>query len=183
MSNDLFRKEVLEAKRNSWLGAISLAQPLQLWLLTGVALLAAAAIVGFLVLGEYTRRSHVTGQLVPDLGLSTIVSPTNGVVGRLYPEEGDQVRKSDALTLINVPRVTASGSDTLVVIREGLQTRRQSLQELGESQTDQIDAQVLGLSRQRDAARRELSQIENEIATRREQVRIGKETTARYQRV
>lgn len=183
MTGDLFRKEVLEAKRSSWLGGISLAQPLKLWLLTGFALLAAGAIVGFLILGEYTRRSHVAGQLVPDLGLSTVVSPTSGVVGRLYPEEGDRVRQSDALTLINVPRVTASGSDALAVIREGLQTRRESLRELGESQTDQIDAQVFGLSRQRDAARRELSQIENEISTRREQVRIGKETTARYQRV
>ena len=183
MSNDLFRKEVLDAKRNSWLGGISLAQPLKLWLLAGFAVLAAAAIVGFLVLGEYTRRSRVTGQLVPDLGLSTVVSPTGGVVGRLYPEEGAQVAANDPLTVITVPRVTAAGSDTLTVIREGLETRRESLQSLGEAQTDQIDAQIAGLSRQRTAAQRELSQIENEIATRREQVRLGRETTDRYQRV
>lgn len=183
MSNDLFRMEVLEAKRSSWLGGISLAQPLQLWLLTGFAVIAAGAIVGFLVLGEYTRRSRVSGQLVPDLGLSTIVSPAGGVVGRLYPEEGDQVRKNDALTLINIPRVTAAGSDALTVIRDGLETRRESLQELGTSQIDQIDAQMAGLSQQRTAAQRELAQIENEIATRREQVRIGNETTQRYQQV
>lgn len=183
MSNDLFRKEVLEAKRSSWLGGISLAQPLKLWLLAGFAVLAAAAIVAFLVLGEYTRRSRVTGQLVPDLGLSTVVSPTGGVVGRLYPEEGAQLSANDPLTVITVPRVTASGSDSLTVIREGLKTRRDSLQSLGEAQTDQIDAQIAGLSRQRTAAQQELSQIENEIATRREQVRLGRETTDRYQRV
>ena len=183
MSNDLFRKEVLDAKRSSWLGGISLAQPLKLWLLTGFAVFAAAAIVGFLVLGEYTRRSRVTGQLVPDLGLSTVVSPTGGVVGRLYPEEGAQVAANDPLTVITVPRVTASGSDSLTVIREGLETRRDSLELLGEAQTDQIDAQIAGLSRQRTAAQQELSQIENEIATRREQVSLGRETTERYQRV
>lgn len=183
MTDSLFRHEVLEAKRNSWLGGISLSQPLRLWMLAGFAILAALAIIGFLVLGEYTRRSKVTGQLVPDLGLSTIVSPTSGVVSRLFPEEGDQVQAGEALSLIDVPRVTAAGSDALSVIREGLETRRDSLTELGLSQAVQIDAQIQGVGRQRAAARRELAQIENEISTRREQVRIGKETTRRYQLV
>lgn len=182
MTDTLFRHEVLDAKRNSWLGGISLAQPLRLWVLAGFALLAAAAILGFLILGEYTRRSRVAGQLVPDLGLSTIVSPTSGVVGRLFPEEGEQVKADDALTLINVPRVMASGSDARTVIREGLAIRKGSLQQLGESQADQIDAQMAGISRQKAAAQQELRQIENEVATRREQVRIARETTERYQR-
>lgn len=183
MTDSLFRHEVLEAKRTSGLGGISLAQPLRLWVLTGFALLAAAAIIGFLILGEYTQRSRVAGQLVPDLGLSTIVSPTSGVVDRLFPEEGDQVKTGDALTLISVPRVMASGNDALTVIREGLEIRKGSLQQLGQSQTDQIDAQLAGIARQRAAAQQELAQVANEIATRREQVRIGKETTERYQRV
>jgi membrane fusion protein len=125
----------------------------------------------------------VAGELVPDLGLSTVVSPTNGVVGRLFPEEGDQVKADDALTLIDVPRVTAAGSDALTVIRGGLETRRDSLTELGQSQAAQIDAQIQGIGRQRATAQHELAQIENEISTRREQVRIGKETTERYQLV
>jgi len=183
MTDSLFRHEVLEAKRNSWLGGISLAQPLRLWVLTVFAVLAAAAIVAFLIFGEYTRRSHVTGQLVPDLGLATIVAPTSGVVSRFYPEEGAQVKANEALTLINVPKVTASGSDALAVIRDGLEIRRDSVAHLGQSQTAQIDAQIEGITRQRANARRELAQIENEIATRREQVRIGKETIDRYQQV
>jgi membrane fusion protein len=183
MTDSLFRHEVLEAKRNSWLGGISLAQPLRLWALTAFAMLAASAIIAFLVLGEYTRRSKVAGQLVPDLGLSTIVSPTSGVVSRLFLEEGDQVQADGALALIDVPRVTAAGSDASTVIREGLEVRRGSLTELGQSQAAQIDAQVQGVGRQRAAAKRELAQIENEISTRREQVRIGKETAERYQLV
>lgn len=183
MTDSLFRHEVLEAKRNSWLGEISLAQPLRLWTLAGIAMLAASAVICFLFMGDYTRRSRVTGELVPDLGLSTVVSPTNGVVGRLFPEEGDEVKADDALTLIDVPRVTAAGSDALTVIRGGLETRRDSLTELGRSQAAQIDAQIQGIGRQRAAAQRELAQIENEISTRREQVRIGKETTERYQLV
>lgn len=183
MTDSLFRHEVLEAKRNSWLGGISLAQPLRLWTLAAFAALAASAVIVFLIMGDYTRRSRVAGELVPDLGLSTVVSPTNGVVGRLFPEEGDQVKADDALSLIDVPRVTAAGSDALTVIRAGLENQRDSLTELGQSQAAQIDAQIQGIGRQRAAAQHELAQIENEIATRREQVRIGTETTRRYQLV
>lgn len=183
MSQELFRKEVLEAKRTSWLGGVSLAQPVRLWILTVTAASTALAIVLFLVFGTYARRSHVVGQLVPDLGLSTIVAPTAGVVGRLYREEGAQVGSGAPLVRIDVPRVTAAGNDALAVIRQGLRVRSDSLVALGRSQLVQIDAQRAGSARQLAAARRELVQIENEIASRREQVRIGNETVARYKSV
>lgn len=183
MTEPLFRPEVLEARRSSWLGGISLAQPLRLWILTAFAVCAAMAIVCFLIVGEYTHRSRVTGQLVPDLGLSTVVAPTDGVVARLFPEEGVRVQAGDALTLINVPRATASGADTSAAIGEELQVRRASTRQLGRSQIVQIDAQIAGQMRQVDGARRELQQIENEIATRSKQVQLGRETVQRYQRV
>lgn len=75
MSNDLFRKEVMEARRASWLGGISLAQPLRLWVLTLAGMTAAGAIIAFLLLGTYTRRSSVTGQLVTAKGLATVLAP------------------------------------------------------------------------------------------------------------
>ncbi len=183
MTESLFRHEVLAAKRSTWLGGISLAQPLSLWVLAGFAVLAASLIVGLLVFGEYTRRSKVTGQLIPDLGLSTVVAPAAGVVARLFPEEGDSIGAGDSLTLINVPRSMASGGDALALLREGMETRRDSMNVLGQSQAAQIDAQVTGYGRQLSAARLELAQIENEIGTRREQVRIGKENIERYRQV
>jgi len=183
MTDSLFRHEVLAAKRSSWLGGISLAQPLSLWVLAGFAVFAATLIVGLLVFGEYTRRSKVAGQLIPDLGLSTVVAPTAGVVARLFPEEGDTIGAGDSLTLINVPRAMASGGDALALLREGMETRRDSMTLLGQSQAAQIDAQVAGYGRQLATARRELAQIENEIATRGQQVRIGKENIERYRQV
>src|SRR5690606_39827424 len=59
MSQELFRREALEARRGSWLGAISLAQPLRLWLLTAAAAAVALAVILFLLFGTYTRRSPV----------------------------------------------------------------------------------------------------------------------------
>ena len=183
MSSALFRKEVLESKQLNWLGGVSLSQPLKIWVLVGLMTTSTLLIVCFLFVGEYTRRSRVTGQLVPDLGLSVIVSPTDGVVGRLFPNEGDRVNADDALSVINVPRVTTEGNDTLSIVRTGLDRRQESIQQLGRSQSSRTEAQILGVIRQRDLSAKELDQITKEIETRREQVRIGRETEDRFKQV
>lgn len=179
----LFRREALEEKRGRWLGGISLSQPVDLWVLACFGALAAILIVCFIVFGDYTRRSRVSGELVPDLGLSTVVAPSAGVVAALEVDEGDQVGRKQPMVLINVPRVTAAGDDALKVLREGLDKRLQSLGALRDSQDEQLAVQQRGAERQRDAMRRELSQIEAEIETRGEQVRIGRETVERYRQV
>jgi hypothetical protein len=60
-----FRKEVLDARRQSWLGNISLAQPLRWQVLAGVAMALATAVLCVLFFGTYTARSRVVGELVP----------------------------------------------------------------------------------------------------------------------
>ena len=181
--NGLFRREVLEERRGSWLGGISLSQPVRMWVLACFNALAATLIVCFIILGDYTRRSRVSGELVPDLGLSTVVAPSAGVVAALEVDEGDQVGRKQPMVLINVPRVTAAGDDALNVLRAGLDARVQSLGSLRASQDQQFTIQQQGVQKQRDALRRELSQIDAEIQTRGEQVRIGRETVQRYRQV
>lgn len=181
--SDLFRKEAIDAQRRSWLGGVSLAQPLRFWLLAAFAAIAASAVGGFLCLGEYWRRSRVMGELVPDLGLSTVVAPSAGVVARLDVEEGDHVQRQDGLLTINVPRVTSSGQDAVSTVLEAQRSRMTSVEAMSEFQDRQLAAQQEGAKAQRSAMLRELSQIEAEIRTRGEQVRIGRETLARYRSV
>jgi membrane fusion protein len=183
MSNPLFRHEVLSARRQSWLGGISLAQPLRWWVLTSVAGVMAATVICLLVFGTYTRRSSVQGTLVPNLGLSSVVAPSNGVVARLLTEEGARVTAGQPLALIDVPRTTADGRDALGAIRNGIQARSDSTRAQGESQVLQIDAQIAGAKQQLQGARQELTQIESEIVTRKELERLGRETEQRYQSV
>lgn len=183
MNPGLFRPEVLQARRQSWLGDVSLAQPLPLWILAAFLGLATLAVLAVLFFGEYTRRATVTGQLVPDLGLSTVLAPAQGVVARQFTDEGERVQAGQALTLINVPRSTATGDDAMSAMRAGMGERRESLAELASSQTQQMDARIAGTRRQLDGARRELAQIDTEIATRREQVALGRETTDRFERI
>lgn len=180
MDTSLFRPEVLEARRQGWLGGISLAQPMRLWVLAGCAAFAVAAIVLFLAIGEYTQRARVAGQLVPDLGLVTILAPTSGVVQRMYLQEGDVVRSGKALALVVVPRATAAGDDAQDTILQGIGKRRESLRDADRSNEDMIAAELAGYRQQLAAARREMAQTEAQAAIRAQQVALAQETLERY---
>lgn len=179
MSQDLFRKEVLEARRTGWLGSISLTQPLRLWVLTTFASTAALAIVLFLVFGTYTRRSRVVGQLVPVQGMATVLAPATGIVSRVEIPEGGHARAGETIAVVTMPRATVADGDTLAALEARLQRRTKGLHTTRSAQQEQLDAQASGLSGQRADARRELKQIQTEIATRQTQIRIARETLDR----
>jgi membrane fusion protein len=183
MTQPLFRPEVLEAKRGSWLGGISLAQPVRLWVLTLAAVVVASAIVLFVTWGTYTRRSTVTGQLVPSQGLATVLAPATGVVTRLDASEGGRVEAGEVLAVITVPRVTLASGDMQVALEQQLGQRQAGLVSAQHAQRSQLLAQMQGAGAQLSVAQRELAQIESEVATRRDQIRIANETLERLRRL
>lgn len=183
MNAPLFRPEVVQARRQDWLGRISLAQPMPVWVGAMFALLAAVAVACLLLFGEYAHRSRVGGQLVPDLGVSTVVAPTSGMVGRMTVEEGASVARDQALVRIDLPRVAASGADAHTVIGRGLDERDSSSAQLAQAQLAQLAVQEQGQRRQLAMLRTELGQVRAGIATRDAQVRLGRETAERYREV
>lgn len=183
MSGTLFRREALEARRTSWLGGISLAQPIRLWVLTAFAASAALAVVLFLVFGTYTRRSTVTGQLVPVQGMATVLAPATGVVTRVDVPEGGRVEAGQTLAVVTVPRATVVGGDTQAALGARLQERALGVEAMQAAQQQLLDAQAQGLARQLADARRELVQLKAEISTRHEQVRLANETLEQFNRL
>lgn len=83
----------MEARRGEWLGSVVIAIPMSRWLMTTLIASMALAIVLFLILGRYTRRETVTGQLVPNAGLLNVASPVAGTVIRLAVRDGQEVRQ------------------------------------------------------------------------------------------
>ena len=183
MTQDLFRKEVLDAKRSSWLGSISLTQPLPLWILTGLATLVALVIGLFLTFGTYTRRSTVAGQLVPDMGLATVLAPATGIVDRLPYSEGQRIAAGQTLAVVRVPRATPGGGDTLAALEARIEDRRGGMVSLQVAQQSQLQAQANGLRAQLVTAQRELTQIKAEVSARQQQARIAGETLARLKQL
>lgn len=182
MSQGLFRKEVLDAKRTSWLGSISLAQPLSLWVLTVFAAAAALAIILFLVLGSYTRRERVTGQLVPSRGLATILAPATGVVSVVDVSEGGVIQSGQRLAVVTIPSVTAASGNTAQALEAGVQEKEQGLSAAQTAQAAVLDTQAAGLSAQLASTRREWAHMQDEMATQRQQVAVANDSLDRLKR-
>ncbi|MBS0224741.1 MAG: HlyD family efflux transporter periplasmic adaptor subunit [Proteobacteria bacterium] len=182
MSQGLFRKEVLDAKRTSWLGSISLAQPLSIWVLTAFAAVAALCIVLFLVFGSYTRRERVVGQLVPSRGLATVLAPASGVVSVVDVPEGGAVQSGQRLAVVTIPSATTASANTAQALETGVQEKEDSLLAAQRAQDSLLNTQASGLSAQLANARQEWSHMQNEVATQRQQITVANNSLDRLKR-
>ncbi len=87
----LLRREVLDARRQNWIGQISLRQPLAWWVVTAVAVALALAVFGFLVFGSYTRHAAIEGRLTLDgTQLQAELQVPSRLIGHVAA--GDRVR-------------------------------------------------------------------------------------------
>ncbi len=91
----LFRPEALKHRDVEWLGSIQLIRPVTLSVLTGFCVCVALSVGVFLYFGEYTRKAHLSGSLVPDLGIIRLVSPQAGTVLESHVAEGGNVHRGD----------------------------------------------------------------------------------------
>nr|WP_253260799.1 HlyD family efflux transporter periplasmic adaptor subunit [Rhodanobacter glycinis] len=177
----LFRQEVVDARRGEWLGSIIVAAPLSRWLLTVLAMALAAAILLFLVLGHYTRRETVTGQLVPSAGLLNLAAPSAGTIARVHVHDGQAVKAGDVLLELASDQDSAALGDTHVLVGQQLDAQRADLradlrnqQQLSQQQADALRSKAVLL-------RAQLSQITGQLAIEQQQVTSNQQLLARIQ--
>ncbi|MGY4831572.1 HlyD family secretion protein [Sphaerotilaceae bacterium SBD11-9] len=176
----LFRPEVIEGRRQGWLGSIQLIRPLSFTVLTTFALSTAIAVVSYLSYGEYTRKARVSGYLVPDRGVIRLVTPQPATVVERPVMEGQTVRQGDVLFVLSLERATLSG-DTQAAVQQSLATRQRSLQASSQQQTQLQQAQSAALRRRIIDMRRELSQMGAEADLQRQRLALAQQAQARLE--
>jgi len=181
MSQPLFRNEVMTARQSRWLGAIVIGQPLPLWLLSLLAVACAVVVVVFLVHGDYTRRTRVTGQLVPSLGMAPVIAPGPGILADVRVAEGQRVQAGDVLAVVSTPRATLADGDTAQALLAAIARRQGSVADGAASQRRQLQSQQAGLQAQLATLRAERVQLDAELSTRRAQQRLAEQTLGRFE--
>lgn len=177
--SSLFRTEVLQARRQQWLGAVALDQPpTQRWLVV-LAVLACVGIGFGLSRGEYTRRTAVTGLLVPSFGVSTVTAPVSGTLAGVAVQEGQRVLAGQALATIDIPGATSHGA-TGAALADSLQQRRIGMHDAFAARRRQLLAEAESMRVQRDLAQSELHDLDRELATRQRQQALADATLARF---
>ena len=175
----LFRPEAIESQR-SWLGGVQLIRPLSLTVLTVFTVSVAALVIGYLFVGEYTRKAHISGVLAPDLGLIRLVPPQSATVLERHASEGQAVKRGDLLFVLSVDRATLAG-DAQAAVQQGLAARERSLQGTVRQQAQLLQTQRVGLDRRLADMRRELAQLDAEAQLRQQRLVLAQQAQARLE--
>ncbi len=177
---NLFRPEVLESRRTSWVGEIQLIQPLSLTVLTGAVVAAAVAVGAFLALGEYTRKVRVGGVLVPDRGVLRLVAPQDALVLERRVDEGAHVRAGDVLFVLSLDRSAASG-DTQAAVQRSLSVRELSLDRAAAWASNSACCWAAALARRLADMQREQQALDAQIALAQQRVQLALEARTRVE--
>lgn len=180
MRTSLFRQEVLTQQNNSGLGDVKLITPPSATFLIMVAATIGILLIAFAVWGEYTRKVHVTGLLVPDKGLIKVLPPLAGTLIEKRVKEGQHVKQGDVLFVLSADRSTPVITNTQATTLHQLNERRASY-EAERTTQDEIDTlQQSSLKARIEAAIYEITLIDDELKTRSTRLESAEQTAARF---
>ena len=104
MTNELFRKEVIESKSQRLWGEVIILQPLSFTLLLLAITLVVIFIVALLYFGSYARKETVNGYLKPSDGLVKVFAHSSGVISDKKVKSGDLVKAGSPLMTVSTGR-------------------------------------------------------------------------------
>jgi len=165
----LFRTEVLQTQRGNWLGAINLATPLSFKWWAALALALAIAVIAFLIVGHYTRRETVVGQLQPSAGVLTLRAQITGTVTHVFVHEGGQVDAGQPLLEVSSNLVSASMGDTHAVVSTQLRAQEAQIRASLADLQPQATARTNDLQTRIGMLAAQIRQIDGQLALQRKQ--------------
>jgi membrane fusion protein len=177
----LFRREVIDARREKALGDVLLVQPMSTSALTLLAVGLAAGLIGFSVWGEYTRKAHVSGYLVPTAGLVKVYSRESGTIVEKRIAEGQRVSKGDVLFVLSMETRSNEKIDTQAAVMAQLEERRSSLSAEIRQQSNLAEIEDRSLRARITSMEGELSKLALEEETQTQRVAVAEGGLARYQ--
>ncbi|MEH6421805.1 HlyD family secretion protein [Pseudomonas sp. CGJS7] len=172
MREDLFRREMLDARKQRWLGSIRLPVSSMGWpmaALAGLALIAAIALLGW---GHYTRSERAVGLLMPSGGLLALAAPASGTLLRSHVSEGQAVVRGQTLLEISSeldsPTLRAGIGQTvgaeLAAQRQRLRAERDALERGREREAAQLRQRI-------DTAQARIGLAETQLRLRDQQAK------------
>jgi membrane fusion protein len=176
----LFRPEALAGSQQRALGEVRLTRPLALSVLTTAVAAAAVAVLAWLVLGQYTRKAHVSGVLVPDRGLIRLLAPQAARVVERRVGEGASVHAGEVVFVLSLDR-ESRGGETQERIARGLAQRQDSVAESLRTERRLFNEQDSALVRRLGEARRELAELDAELRLHGERLALAESAQARAQ--
>lgn len=179
-TSPLFRPEVMASQGSAWLGAIRLAQPVSVWIVAGVALTIATALILFGVFGSITKKARIAGVTVASSGSLSITSPQTGVLVKTMVVEGQKVAAGQILFEIATEHRGSRGEISQLVEQQ-LATRQQALATERNLRIAQHEDKKQALEQRLQNIAGEAAQLEQESLLAQRRKALAQQTLQTYQ--
>jgi membrane fusion protein len=128
MGSPLFRKEMLDARREEWLGSVLVTTSLYGWIWAVASLVVILSISALVFLSHYTKRVTYSGVLSPIAGIVAVTAPNDGVIDDLSVHIGDKVFAGERLFTVSSEQNTSKFGRTHTFLASQLQLQQQKLE-------------------------------------------------------
>ncbi|MFA5630677.1 MAG: HlyD family efflux transporter periplasmic adaptor subunit [Porticoccaceae bacterium] len=105
----LFRAEALSSQNSAHLGRVLIHQPWGYTVAATVSGILILLVISFAWFGTYTRKTTVSGLLVPAEGVLRLTAPGTGTLSQVNVTEGQRVEAGDRLFILSGERLSSSG--------------------------------------------------------------------------
>lgn len=105
----MFRQELLENRKILWRGRALLLPGIPPLLVISVCIIFLTVFITFVIMGSYTRRVNVSGEITTWPRPVNIYSSVQGFIVKQFVTEGQEIRKGEPVYQIDVSRSTSSG--------------------------------------------------------------------------
>ncbi|MFZ3194530.1 MAG: HlyD family efflux transporter periplasmic adaptor subunit [Moraxellaceae bacterium] len=176
----LFRQQAIDAQQTSNLGRIVMVRPFSFTVITTVSVVLGLLLMCLFYFGSYTRRTSVTGQLMPVQGLVRVFPIQTGIVTQRQVKEGQSVQQGELLYTISSERTGGQGQAIQAQISQQVTERAQSIQieinktkQLHQDESNNQQNRVVSLQR-------ELGQLDTLIDEQQRRVSLAQQAVERY---
>lgn len=180
---NIFRDEAINQQNETTYGEIIIPASFAMTFIAVATLILLILIFSFLYFGQYTRKAHLSGLVMPSSGLIKVTPQHNGFVTRLAVTEGEHVNAGKPLYYISGERYNAQGIGTLATMRVSLKTQysmlssQQALELRDNFQQQQaIRQRILSLQPQ-------IKSAEQRLALAEHQAQLSASVMSRYRKL
>lgn len=179
----IFRDEALNYQKESEYGTIILPASFSLTIFSVAALFMLLSISLFIYFGNYTRKAHLMGIVMPSSGLVKITPQYAGYVTHLMVSEGRHVDAGESLYIISGEHFNGLGTGTLANESLSLKTQYSMLasQQILESRDNQQQQEAV---RQRIVSLQpQVKSAEQRLMLAERQVQLATAVMGRYKKL
>ncbi|MGF1748826.1 HlyD family secretion protein [Vibrio cionasavignyae] len=179
MSQNIFREEYLKKQKQAEAGQILLLSGINQTLVTLCCIIIISVLLAFLTLGEYTKKVHLKGVVIPSTGLISVRSSQSGVIKEIQVDDGIFVERSDDLFTITNELFDRDGVSVYHSLNNSLTQQYHSLSSqrdyealMSTSRTNELNSKINRLQIEADGAKQSLL-LAKELTTIKQQANLS----------